>query len=195
MKDKELENLIEFYTQTLNDEEIDPKKIVENIKEHPFFIRYINTLFNIKDRVDEKGKILSKFFDICNYYLSNKEFQYNKLTYEWKFIIHTKDMKELGLESLSSGEQQLISIFQKLYLRDEYIQERQVFIMIDEPEISLSLQWQKTFLKHLIFDSNIMGGFAVTHAPMIIDEIDQKYVSSMKEIIPQLNKRIEENEQ
>lgn len=51
----------------------------------------------------------------------------------------------IDLIQLSSGEKQIVSIFSKLYLESD----EKSIIIIDEPELSLSLEWQKMLLQIL----------------------------------------------
>src|SRR5258708_19651112 len=72
---------------------------------------------------------------------------------------------QLDLSVLSSGEKQVIAIFAHLYLDDANDQ----IVVIDEPELSLSVPWQKRFLTD-IQDSGKCGFIlAVTHSPLIYE--------------------------
>jgi predicted ATP-binding protein involved in virulence len=76
--------------------------------------------------------------------------------------------RKLDLAKLSSGEQQeIILLFELLFHTNQ-----KDLIMIDEPEISLHVAWQKDFLSDLveiqkITNSNFM---LATHSPQIIND-------------------------
>ena len=60
--------------------------------------------------------------------------------------VYDKNDRVIDLEWLSSGEKQIISIFSKVYL--ECVSP--CIFIIDEPELSLSIEWQRTFFKRYI---------------------------------------------
>jgi predicted ATP-binding protein involved in virulence len=73
---------------------------------------------------------------------------------------------ELSLDKLSSGEQNIIVILYRLIFQ---IPENSL-VLIDEPEISLHLGWQRSFLNILseIIAINPMDIIISTHSPSII---------------------------
>jgi energy-coupling factor transporter ATP-binding protein EcfA2 len=87
---------------------------------------------------------------------------------ELKFSLRIEDDagKEIALSALSSGEKQIVSVFSHLYL-DEH--EDQI-VIIDEPELSLSVPWQKRFLNDILESKRCSMLVAVTHSPFIYDE-------------------------
>lgn len=102
---------------------------------------YIESVSSRLDALDPIYNILDRFVKNINSFLSGKKITY-KLTRG--FSISTTDG---GLEpsQLSSGEQQLILMFcYALTARD-----RPSVFMIDEPEISLNIKWQRQLLQSL----------------------------------------------
>lgn len=71
----------------------------------------------------------------------------------------------MALKNLSSGEKQIVGLFSKLYLDNTH----GLFVFIDEPELSLSIDWQRRLLPDVIASDNCKGLFAVTHSPFIFD--------------------------
>lgn len=71
----------------------------------------------------------------------------------------------LSLNDLSSGEKQIVSIFARLHLSrgNRYI------VLIDEPELSLSLAWQRLFLMDILSAPSCAQLIAITHSPFIFD--------------------------
>lgn len=74
--------------------------------------------------------------------------------------------KMIGVKSLSSGEQHLLVLFYDLIFNVK----RGTLILIDEPEISLHVAWQKEFVSWLnqIADLNDLRVIIATHSPQII---------------------------
>jgi predicted ATPase len=83
------------------------------------------------------------------------------------------------MKDLSSGEKQIISLFSHIYLSGApgYI------VIIDEPELSLSVPWQKRFLPDILDTSRCNGLIAVTHSPFIYDNKLDIYAHSIDEYI------------
>lgn len=86
--------------------------------------------------------------------------------YGFKFVDSYE--KEIDLENLSSGEQhELILMYELIFNIDI-----QTIVLIDEPEISLHVVWQKEFLKDLkaIIELNKSTVIVATHSPQIIND-------------------------
>lgn len=105
------------------------------------------------------------FRDIIN----ERRFSYKKLSIHPKqgFVFTNANGEELSLTDLSSGEQhELILLYQLLFKVP-----KNALILIDEPEISLHVEWQKAFIQDM---SEIirLRGFDImlaTHSPSIIN--------------------------
>jgi len=81
------------------------------------------------------------------------------------FTIRTRD-HVVPLEKLSSGEQhQLVLFFELLFELKE-----NALILIDEPELSLHVAWQKKFLSDLnrIIELNQFDVILATHSPQLV---------------------------
>ena len=78
----------------------------------------------------------------------------------------TTDDREIKLEKLSSGEKHDFIMFYNLILGSE----TNGLVLIDEPEISLHIEWQQTYLDKLISICEMNGFQAIiaTHSPNIV---------------------------
>ena len=82
------------------------------------------------------------FVNVCNTYLENKSIFYDSQSFN--YVIKSKyNGDDIKLFQLSSGEKQIVSLFSHLYLSGK----RNYLVLIDEPELSLSVKWQKMFLE------------------------------------------------
>ena len=75
------------------------------------------------------------------------------------------DEKMGTLECLSSGEKQIVSLFAKVYLRAD----KDFIMFFDEPELSLSLEWQKMLINDILNSKKCAFLFVTTHSPFIFD--------------------------
>ncbi|MCB0699118.1 MAG: ATP-binding protein [Chitinophagaceae bacterium] len=106
--------------------------------------------------------------------MTNKKVYYN----ESKVAISIHDEfsdKEILLKNLSSGEKQIISIFAKIILDSS----KNVIVLFDEPELSLSLQWQTKLLPDIIRTGKCDYLLAVTHSPFVFENELDNYASDM----------------
>ncbi|HGH3627208.1 TPA: AAA family ATPase, partial [Acinetobacter baumannii] len=88
--------------------------------------------------------------------------------YEKGFYFTSKygEKKELKLSELSSGEQHQIVLFYELI----FLAESGTYYLIDEPEISLHVDWQRSFLDDIARVEKLRGHkfLIATHSPQII---------------------------
>jgi predicted ATP-binding protein involved in virulence len=104
---------------------------------------------------------LERFKDTCNKYL--EETQFIRSENKGLEVININNDEKVELQYLSSGEKQIINIFSKFYLSKR----NDLIFLIDEPELSLSLNWQKKLLPDVIASGNCDFLFAITHSPFI----------------------------
>jgi predicted ATP-binding protein involved in virulence len=101
--------------------------------------------------------------------LNDRRFTFKsiKIHKEKGFIFWTDQGKELNLTDLSSGEQHEVVLLYELIFKTE----ENTLVLIDEPEISLHITWQKEFLNDLlrIIDLQKMQVIVATHSPQIIN--------------------------
>lgn len=79
-----------------------------------------------------------------------------------KVIVYS-DGEILPLQSLSSGEKQLLLILLRVFLTDE----KDAVILIDEPENSLDISWQYKLIDLLVELNSNAQFFITTHSPSI----------------------------
>jgi energy-coupling factor transporter ATP-binding protein EcfA2 len=117
---------------------------------------YINSLDGRLNAIEPIYKIINKFILTVNGLLTDKSI-YFKLSQGFSFKNKNGEVLEPG--QLSSGEQQLLLLFcYVLVARDT-----PSIFMIDEPEISLNIKWQRQLIQSLLditSDSRIQFIFA-----------------------------------
>lgn len=114
-----------------------------------------------QNQYDEKVK---NFASTCNNYLNGKKYLYDESNVKLD-IYRQKSKKPISIQNLSSGEKQVISMFSKLYLENN----EKSIILFDEPELSLSIKWQSSFLPDIMKSNKCSMLIAVTHSPFIFD--------------------------
>lgn len=117
--------------------------------------------------------------DFINSGEDEKEIKINPMGHVYFTTKYNK--KPISIQYLSSGEKQLITFFANLIFKVK--SSTSGIFVVDEPELSLHLSWQKIFVeKTLEINRNIQLIFA-THAPEIIGKnrdkmfkLEKKYV-------------------
>lgn len=124
-------------------------------------------------RIDTYFKPIDTFLNIINHFLND-----SKKNIEIDSIGHLKIRKPNGMfgniESLSSGERQLLIMFAHLIFNND-AKMKNIFI-IDEPELSLHLKWQEEFVQYALELSNNTQLIMATHSPEIIVGNEDKIV-------------------
>lgn len=124
---------------------------------------------------------IRNFQEKCNKYLISNKIIYNSQDFTCQLLNRVEDRfdpeNNIHFQNLSSGEKQIVSLFSHLYLDKD----RSVFVFIDEPELSLSVDWQRTFLPDIVNSPNCFGLIATTHSPFIFDNELEKVVHGINE--------------
>jgi predicted ATPase len=160
-------NLTEEYKNNIHDL-VRAGTIFEDTKHDPL-IYFLSNLIKIYDQQRERDNAIKKFAEVCNKYLFQKRVDYNESAVKID-IIQSDYNQSVGLSKLSSGEKQIVSLFSKIYLSTE----KDFIILFDEPELSLSIEWQKHLLPDILGSGGCKLLFAATHSPFVFDnELDE----------------------
>ena len=147
-----------------------------------FLLYLLTRLKDIYNSYESFDLSIKSFVEICNGYLRDKKFTYNEadLTLDLESTIQTGPIQEvLDLDLLSSGEKQLVALFAAIYLDPQ----SRFVVLIDEPELSLSIYWQRKLLPDVMKSTNCEFLFAVTHSPFIFDNELQEFTTGMNEFV------------
>lgn len=115
--------------------------------------------------LDELSGKIMLFMDIINSKLNSGK--YIKISNVNGIECFNNQDKEIKLNFLSSGEQQeLVLIYNLIFKTDE-----NRLILIDEPELSLHVKWQRDFIDDLvrILQTSNAHALVATHSPQIIN--------------------------
>lgn len=153
-----------------------PSSVREKIVCH-YFLKLI--VFD-KEMSDEESALL-KFVDKCNKYLVSNCLVYDNQEFTCKIFNRVSgeisNSDEIHFQDLSSGEKQIVSLFSHLNLT----QQSNLFVFIDEPELSLSVDWQRMFLVDILDSTNCIGIVATTHSPFVFENELERYVHGINE--------------
>lgn len=171
----------------LNSEEKD--KIKNYLKEHEAeeisskgYNYFLTKLLQISKEQEVQEEKINLFRDVCNKYLVNKEFYFDNATLEYYFREKDEfkgEQRKVPIQKLSSGEKQIVAIFSMLYLEDD----KDYIILFDEPELSLSIEWQRMILEDIYKSNKCKLLIASTHSPFTFDNELDPYAVSLEEYI------------
>ena len=126
-----------------------------------------------EDAIEKFTEVINSYFNISRN--NEKKMSFDKL----KLDVTVKNTKlednVIPLSALSSGEKQIISVFAKLILNYQ----RKYLILIDEPELSLSIEWQRKFLPDIANTTSCHQLLAITHSPFIFENELDSYATDM----------------
>lgn len=128
-------------------------------KELTYFLFNLIEIYDQHKHVDDAIK---RFRDVCNGYLEDKKFVYDESTVDID-IYRKGSPDKVELNKLSSGEKQIVSLFSKIYLEFS----KSYIVLFDEPELSLSIEWQKKLLPDIVNSDKCDFLLTVTHSPFI----------------------------
>jgi len=140
---------------------VESKEIFSN---HDPLVYFISNLVKVYEQQQSNDKAIQDFSEVCNRYLVDKRINYNESKVSID-IVRRKNGRQVDIQKLSSGEKQIISLFARLYLK----RENRLAIFFDEPELSLSIEWQRTLLPDIINSGKCAFLFTTTHSPFIFE--------------------------
>jgi len=135
----------------------------------PFDLRYLESrLLADNDRT-------FNFIKTCNSYLVNTHLVFDKKSRMINLYSKADSTEQVPVTQLSSGEKQILYIFSKIHLNNN----ANLCILFDEPEMSLSLTWQRKILPDIIDSGKYFFLLAITHSPFIFDNKLDEYAEGI----------------
>lgn len=149
---------------------------IQRLETDGFIDEYSKVLKVYFDDLDKKFFVFEDFLKKLELFTNiiNNRLRYKKIEIRReKGLVVIKESKSkeneetLKLSQLSSGEQQEIVLFYKLIFETS----KNLHILIDEPEISLHIEWQLQFMDDLlkIAKNKKLNITVATHSPQIIN--------------------------
>ncbi|PHA15091.1 hypothetical protein COI69_26600 [Bacillus cereus] len=141
---------------TINEINNELQKTFWDMSDNLYNFDHLNSLIGKRDKLYLKIKtfndVIGKYADIKVKIQNNNE------------LVFIKNSEEMAFEKLSSGERKLSFLFLEILLNDVDI------YLIDEPELSLSLNFQNKIITDLHVLTKKKTLFIATHAPYIYED-------------------------
>lgn len=138
---------------------------------------FLARLSKVVDQTKKLESDIENFVQVSNEYLSrssDKKLIIYDATKMKVRVINVWTESEIRLDDLSSGEKQVISLFAHLYLN-----QKNKIILIDEPELSLSIEWQRRLLPDVVNAPTCLQLLAITHSPFVFENELDPYASPL----------------
>lgn len=137
-----------------------------NNEENIYLKSFLDQLMQTYATTQDREASIEAFIEVINSYWqgdeNEKKFVFDKPSAEAS-VVNTYTGRKLPLEALSSGEKQIISVFAYLYLDRDL----KIIMLIDEPELSLSIEWQEKFLPDIVNSPGCCQLIGITHSPFV----------------------------
>lgn len=173
-----ISELSRFLGRVVNKDKEENKRIIEEVtaimenKEqmanNKMLNYFLSKLKGVIDSTKELELKIESFVEICNKYLQLSD-DSKSLNYDVESLqVVVKDVftnNPIELEDLSSGEKQIISLMAHMYLDHT----KKKIVLIDEPELSLSLEWQEHVLVDIANSPSVVQLLAITHSPFVFN--------------------------
>ena len=141
-----------------------------------------------KEEIRKLKQPQTSFLKIIDNLFSDTKKRINKDKNEISFI--TDDGLEISPYKLSSGEKQILMILLTVLVQDN----KPAILFMDEPEISLHIDWQKKLIKHIKELNPNIQLIIATHSPAIIMEGWLDKVFEVSDIIVKASSKNVSNE-
>lgn len=138
---------------------------------HPIIVPYLDSFEAKLNALDHIQGIIEKFVNTINSFIVDKSISFRVRR---GFTILSRNREDLSPRMLSSGEKHLLLLFCNAITA---LDEQSIFI-IDEPEISLNIKWQRNLISSLLDcakDSAVQYVFA-SHSMQILAQHEDKVV-------------------
>lgn len=141
---------------------IEPRNISDNLL--PILEIYCDETEKKLNIFNDLYKKITTLSSIINNQFEYKEIRFNKN--EGLCVFDPENDRPLSLEQLSSGEQHELFMFADLI----FAKDTPDIIIVDEPEISLHVNWQQNFISNMLLIDRLHDKqlFIATHSPSII---------------------------
>lgn len=166
-----------------------------------------NTSFNKNSEINIK-----LFNEIINFIINNKKIKY---LYEESFVINIEETETINqlfklfydndsfkandryylcnfllidFNGLSNGEKIVLSLYSRLYniSKNSKLENKDIILLLDEPEVGLHPQWQTEFISKLleflniIFPKNNIQIILTTHSPILLSDFPKNHILYIK---------------
>lgn len=138
-------------------------KVVYQNNERKSFFDYRMRALNYKEQAIRVESRINLLFQIINQFFKETRKVIDFDLENNKLVFRTQQCQLLSLDKLSAGEKQLMLILLTVFLMDE----EPAVLLMDEPELSLHIEWQRELIKAIRQLNKNCQLIMTTHSPSI----------------------------
>lgn len=138
-------------------------KVVYQNSERKSFFDYRMRALNYKEQANRVESRINLLFQIVNQFFKETRKTIDFDLENNKLVFRTRQGQQLSLDKLSAGEKQLMLILLTVFLMDE----EPTVLLMDEPELSLHIEWQRELIKAIRKLNKNCQLIMTTHSPSI----------------------------
>jgi predicted ATPase len=133
--------------------------VVMNVMSHGYVTKFLNMYRGVCSEIEENQAPFKELGRALEHFMNKP------VRIENGRLVFSEDGR-LGFEHLSAGEKQLVTLFvyTKLAVKPGGV------VLIDEPELSLHVEWQRDLLTSLTSSKAPIQYLVATHSPMVISD-------------------------
>jgi len=134
---------------------------------HGIIDPYLSSLSDQMDSLAETQKLIDTYVTAVNNFLDRKSMRFNAAN---GILLFDKHGKRLRPDNLSSGEKHLLLLLSNAVLATDHGS----LLIIDEPELSLGLAWQRKLIPELLrcTEGSNVQFLVASHSMQIIGDLD-----------------------
>ncbi|RIV88684.1 ATP-binding protein [Aurantiacibacter xanthus] len=159
-------------------------RLVQKLKGQPWgrlrqkedmLLYYLSELHTLVEKVERESRPLLSMVEILNEYLGSTKTA--SMDAQNNVAIYDNNTKNpLQFEELSSGEKQIVAFFAFLILHEN---NDDLIVLLDEPELSLSVSWQKKLISDMLKTRRCLTIISATHSPFIIESYPLEHLIAL----------------
>jgi len=163
-------NLQEAFAKKNSSQHLNNKKVQVDINDILFapnacnLMKIIHLSNKMEDNKKELNKPIDDFIKVTNSFLTSSKFNKQIYVEDNKLKIKNKNEENVLLTNLSSGEKQLLILLLETLLQKH----RNTIYIIDEPELSLHIAWQRALVNGILKLNPNIQLIIATHSPEIV---------------------------
>lgn len=154
---------------------------IDKIMQMPVY-NVLDTAIELSKESDKKKQEINtpvyQFLEVANNFLGEGHFNKKVSIFAGRLKIENKKHEDIEITKLSSGEKQLLILLLETLLQKN---KPQIYI-IDEPELSLHISWQRAIVKSILQLNPNVQLLIATHSPEIVAYYKNKIIN-MENII------------
>lgn len=143
------------------------KVFEERFKESPVLQRVVERIDALEDQILRAMEKRTKLQSLVERLFSGGK---RLVLGDTSVAVHGKNDAKIGLQSLSSGEKHILRIL------FEVMSAGQSSLIIDEPELSLHIDWQRELINSIMELNPHLQLIVATHSPEMMAEIDDSKI-------------------